>query len=112
MQHKYTKREKKQFVKLLEAAKIRLWSGHSYYSVDKERFICHAIRPSRYNALTSYQYQLLKYIKHKLDGSPTIEEWLFKQGIRFTSNVGEIHSIKIQKYRLDWINHMIQEFSK
>jgi hypothetical protein len=97
----YTAKEKKEFVKLLNTAKTKLWNGRrSNIPTNKERFICHTIRP-HCEVLTSHQYQLLEYIKYMLDGRLTIEEWLFNQGIRFTLNVGEIHSIKIQKYRLD-----------
>jgi hypothetical protein len=114
MQHTYTKREKKQFVKLLEAAKTRLWDGHGglCYLDDKEKYICHAISPAFQRETTSV-VKLREYISYMLHGFTTVEYWLAKQRIISLGDIGSVRKdIEIQQYRLDWIDHMIQEFSK
>jgi hypothetical protein len=108
MQYTYPKREKKQFVRLLEAAKLQLWDGVEP-KLDKEKYICYAICTPLQRE-TSSVIKLREYITYML-GCATVEEWLRKQKILALDDIGLSYS-KIQQYRLDWINHMIKEFSK
>ena len=107
--HTYTAQEKKEFVKLLKKAKTRLWNG-KHASVGGEIYICHAIHPGQ--SLRPIVHKLRAYIEYMLDGASSVEGYLLTQGIGMNLINEEDRNIKVQQYRLDWINHMIAEFSK
>lgn len=95
---KYSKKTKREFVVLLKGTRLRIANR-------SEDFVCNAIENTHMSGVSKATVsKLLDEITDRLDGYATVRAWLDgEHGICLKDE-------EAYRYRLAWIDSMIQEF--
>ena len=106
----FTKAQKAQFVRQLEACKPFLWDGKSPWSHEQTRYICIAVAYGA-DALKlelEYAVTLRREIERRLENTSTLSSWLLDQGIP----PDDLTEARLQAHRHAWVDLLIEEFSQ
>lgn len=109
---------------LLKKAKTRIKRSLKGSTCLDDKFICYAFESQCFIYISTHEERSRKirnfqeYIKQLLDGRPSLNSWLYRQG--FTSDEQHSESYtngteefqKMQTTRLAWIDWMINEYQE
>lgn len=97
---KLTREEHLQMAECLRRAKRHLCTGKDSEFGDKEMFVCLAAQ--RTKMPSKVKENIFKWIRKQTDGYGTITSWLR------TEHRLDLRWEMSQKYRHNWVNHMIK----
>ena len=96
-------RERQQIAAAIKAGIPHLWDGRgNFYDTEKEDFVCFAIRDGWHDGAEAARSMIAKRI-HPYGG---VDDWLEAKGVKNITNR------ELQAYRKQWMQAMVEEFSK
>ena len=106
----FTKAQRAQFVRQLEACKPFLWDGKSSWGLKQTRYICIAVAYGADDPKLKLKYAvtLRREIERRLENTCTLGVWLRNQGIP----IADLTDVRVQAHRHAWVDLLIEEFSK
>ena len=105
----FTKAQRAQFVRQLEACKPFLWDGKSSWGFKQTRYICIAVAYGADDLKLKLEYAvtLRREIARRLENTSTLSSWLLDQGIP----PDDLTEARLQAHRHAWVDLLIEEFS-
>ena len=101
----FTKAQRAQFVRQLEACKPFLWDGKSSWGLEQTKHICIAV--ARGADDPKHAVTLRREIERRLENTCTLSSWLLDQGIP----PDDLTYARLQAHRHAWVDLLIEEFS-
>ena len=101
----FTKAQRSQFVRQLEACKPFLWDGKSPWGFEQTRHICIAVTYGADDP--KHAVTLRREIERRLENTLTLGVWLCDRGIP----PDDLTDARLQAHRHAWVDLLIEEFS-
>lgn len=103
----FTKAQRAQFVRQLEACKPFLWDGKSSWGFKQTMYICIAVAYGADDLKLKYAGILRREIERRLENASTLSSWLLDQG----TPPDDLTEARLQAHRHAWVDLLIEEFS-